>query len=153
MEVQQAEWNITIINFKINSFDCPYLQWEFFFLWKYSCETTLEWNIFRFLLCMGFHFTLKLRNPHCIPELSTLACTIPWLRGAADSEGLIGTAQILPASRTKENTNLSMIRILRDLVWRDKMTCLRSFWTVAFLGMQMQLLDLNTRRWYFCFIR
>lgn len=46
-----------------------------------------------------------------------LACTIPWLRGAADSEWLTGKAQILPTGMTKEeNPNLSMIRILRDLV-------------------------------------
>lgn len=60
---------------------------------------------------MGFNFTLKFRNPHCIPELSMLACTIPWLRGAADSAWLTAEAQILSASRTKEeNTNLSTIQ-------------------------------------------
>lgn len=86
-------------------------QREFLFLRKYSCETRLAWNIFRFLLWVGFNFTLKFRNPHCIPALLMFACTILLLRGAADSEWLLGKAQILSASMTKgESTNLSTIQ-------------------------------------------
>lgn len=55
---------------------------------------------------MGFNSTLKFSNPHSIPGLSKLPCTIPWFRAVADSVWLIGRDQILSASRT----NLSVMQ-------------------------------------------